>query len=105
MRGVVVAIDNLITDASKSIEVYTAGPYKINNFTAEFCNRTQQYFKQKGIKIKFSKVNHKDVMENFEQYDINHVLLFMQKTDIVMTLDSMIHKAEEFNVNSSIYKY
>lgn len=105
MRGVVVAIDNLITDATTNIEVLTAGPYKINNFSAEFCNRTQQYFKQKGIKIKFSKVAHSDVMQNFEQYNISYVLLFMQKSDIVMTLDSMIHKAEEFNVNSSIYKY
>lgn len=105
MRGVVVAIDNQITDATKSIEILTAGPYKINNFAAEFNNKTLQYFKQKGIKIKFSKVNHAHVMQNFEEYGINHVLLFMQKNDIIMTLDSMIHKAESCGVNSSIYKY
>lgn len=105
MRGVVVAIDELITDATKSIEILTAGPYKINNFAAEFNNKTLQYFKQKGIKIKFSKVNHGHVKDNFEQYDINYVLLFAKKNDILMTLDSMIHKAESFGVNSSIYKY
>lgn len=105
MRGVVVAIDTYIDDTTKSIELLTAGPYKINNFAAEFNNKTLQYFKQKGIKIKFSKVNHKDVVDNFEKYDINHVLLFMQKNDIMMTLDSMIHKAESNGVNSSVYKY
>jgi NADH dehydrogenase FAD-containing subunit len=105
MRGIVVAIDNLITDTTRTIEILTAGPYKINSFTAEFSNKTQQYFKQKGIKIKFSKVVHRDVMENFEEYSIGHVLLFMNKTDIPMTLDSVIHKAESYNVNSSVYKY
>ena len=64
-----------------------------------------KYLKQKGIKIKFSKVSHSDVIANFEKYDINHVLLFMQKTDILMTLDSMIHKAESNSVDSSVYKY
>lgn len=105
MRGVIVAIDSQITDATRTIEVLTAGPYKINSFTAEFCNKTQQYFRQKKIKIKFSKVNHAHVLENFEEYSINHVLLFMNKNDILMTLDSVIHKAESFGVNSSVYKY
>lgn len=105
MRGVVVAIDELINDTTKSIEILTAGPYKINNFSAEFNNKTLQYFKQKGIKIKFSKVSHKHVLDNFEQYDINYVLLFLEKNDIIMTLDSVIHKAESHGVNSSIYKY
>lgn len=105
MRGVVVAIDSQINDSTKTIELLTAGPYKINNFTAEFNNKTLGYFRQKGIKIKFSKVNHTHVLENFEQYNINHVLLFMDKTDILMTLDSMLHKAESFGVDSSIYKY
>lgn len=105
MRGVVVAIDNEINDTTKSIEILTAGPYKINNFAAEFNNKTISYFRQKGIKIKFSKVNHSHVMSNFEEYDINHVLLFMDKDDIIMTLDSMIHKAESFGVNSSVYKF
>lgn len=105
MRGVVVAIDNQITDSTNTIELLTAGPYRINNFVAEFNNKTMRYFRQKGVKIKFSKVNHKHVLENFEEYNINHVLLFAKKSDIIMTLDSMIHKAESFGVDSSIYKY
>lgn len=105
MRGVVVAIDQEIDDATKSIELLTAGPYRINNFTAEFNNKTLRYFRQKGIKIKFTKVNHAHVLGNFEEYDIKHVLLFAKKSDIMMTLDSMIHKAESFGVNSSVYKY
>lgn len=105
MRGVIVAIDKLIDDSTTNIELLTAGPYKINNFTAEFNNKTLSYFRQKGIKIKFSKVNHTHVLENFGEYDINHVLLFMDKSDILMALDSMIHTAEEFGVDSSVYKY
>lgn len=105
MRGIVVAIDELINDKTKNIEILTAGPYRINNFTAEFNNKTLSYFRQKGIKIKFSKVNHKHVMDNFGDYQINYVMLFMNKDDIILTLDSMLHKAEEFGVNSAIYKF
>lgn len=105
MRGVIIAIDNQVTDSTKTIEILTAGPYKINNFTAEFKNKTEGYFKQKRIKIKFSKVNHTQVLNNFEEYGIDHVLLFMAKNDIVMTLDSLVNKAESLGIQSSIYKY
>lgn len=105
MRGVVVAIDGQLTDGDRTVELLTAGPYKINSFTAEFCNKTQQYFKQKKIKIKFSKVAYNDVMNNFEKYDINEVLLFANKDDIIMSWDSLIHKADGFGVETSIYKY
>jgi len=105
MRGVIIAIDNQVTDSTKIIEILTAGPYKINNFTAEFKNKTEGYFKSKRIKIKFSKVNHTEVLNNFEGYGIDHVLLFMAKNDIVMTLDSLINKAESLGIQSSIYKY
>lgn len=105
MRGIAVAIDELVNDNTKTIEILTAGPYRINNYSAEFSNKTVSYFRQKGIKIKFSKVNYRQVLENFGDYSIDKVLLFMDKTDILMALDSMIHKAEEFGINSSVYKY
>lgn len=105
MRGIILAIDSQIVDATKTVELLTAGPYKVNSFTAEFCNKTQQYFKQKKIKIKFSKVSYNDVMSNFENYDINEVLLFASKDDIIMSWDSLIHKADEFGVETAIYKY
>ena len=38
------------------IEVWSAGPHKINNFTAAFCNSAENYLKQKGFKILFRKV-------------------------------------------------
>jgi hypothetical protein len=105
MRGIVVAIDSQINDATKTVELLTAGPYKVNSFTAEFCNKTQQYFKQKKIKIKFSKVAYNDIMSNFEKHDINEVLLFANKDDIIMSWDSLIHKADGFGVKTAIYKY
>lgn len=105
MRGVIMAIDNLATDATKRIEILTAGPYKINSFAAEFSNKTEGYFKKKGIKVRYIKVNHGQVLNSFEEFGIDHVLLFMNKNDILMTLDSVINKAESFGVNSSVYKY
>jgi hypothetical protein len=46
------------------IEVWSAGPYKINNFTASFCNSSENYLKQKGFKVLFKKLPSNYIAEN-----------------------------------------
>jgi hypothetical protein len=46
------------------IEVWSAGPYKINNFTASFCNSAENYLKQKGFKVIFRKLPPHYIEEN-----------------------------------------
>lgn len=104
MRGVVVAIqDNLLAN-DKLIEVYTAGPHKINNFTAEFINRSEDMFRQNKVKTRFSRVRKSEVIENFDAYDFDHVLSFNTKTDNRF-FDVLLDKAESKNVKASCYKY
>ena len=104
MRGLIVAIEDSLYANDSKIEVYTAGPHKVNDFTAEFINRTEGFFKQKKIKTKFSRIRKSDVIENFDSYSFDHVLSFNSKSDQKL-FDVIIDKAETNKVPSSYYKY
>lgn len=54
-RAMGVALSN-INNNDRNIEVWSAGPHNVNNFTAAFCNITENYLKQKGFKISFKKL-------------------------------------------------
>lgn len=104
MRGLVVAIEDNLHNNDSRIDVYTAGPHKINNFTAEFINRTEGFFKQKNVKTRFSRVRKSDVIDAFETYDFDHVVCFNSKNDNRF-FDVLLDKAEALNINVSYYKY
>lgn len=104
MRGLVVAIEDNLTPADNKIEVYTAGPHKINNFTAEFMNRSEGFFKNKKIKSRFSTIKKSDAINNFLEYNFDHIISFNGKED-GRFFDTLLDKAENNNVKSSYYKY
>lgn len=52
MRAMSVALSNI---KDNEIQVWSLGPHAINNYTAAFCNSSENFLKQKGFKIKFSK--------------------------------------------------
>jgi hypothetical protein len=103
-RAVVVAIDNNVTRSDDKIDIYTAGPYKINQFAAEFVNKTERFFKQKGIKSRFYRVLKNDVVENFDKYDLDSVVYLSTKYDRSEIFDMVISEAESRNIPVSIYK-
>jgi hypothetical protein len=103
-RAVVVAIDNNVTGNDDKIDIYTAGPYKINQFAAEFVNKTEGFFRQKGIKSRFYRVLKNDVAENFDNYDLDSVVYLSTKHDRSEIFDVVISEAENNNVPVSIYK-
>jgi len=104
-RAVVVAIDNAVgATQDDRLDIYTAGPYKINQFTAEFVNKTEGFFKQKGIKSRFYRVLKNDVMENFDKYDLDSVVYLSTKNDRSEVFDVVISEAENSNVPVNIYK-
>jgi hypothetical protein len=103
-RAVVVAIDNNVSSDDNRIDIYTAGPYKINQFAAEFVNKTEGFFKQKGIRSRFYRVLKNDVVENFDNYDLNSVVYLSTKNDRSEIFDVVISEAENKNIPVSIYK-
>lgn len=103
-RAVVVAIDNVVAPDDSKLEIYTAGPYKINQFAAEFVNKTERFFKQKGIKSRFYRVVKNDVVENFDKYDLDSVVYLSTKNDRSEIFDTVISAAEEKDIPVNIYK-
>jgi len=104
MRGMVVAIEENITHSDGRLDVYTAGPHKINNFVAEFINKSEVMFKQNGIKARFNRVRKAQVIEGFDAYEFDHIVSFNSKSD-VKSFDVLLDKAEKAEVNASCYKY
>jgi hypothetical protein len=51
------------------LHVYTAGPAQINSFTAEFCNRSENSLKNRGIRVKYYKVPSSFIEKNAESFD------------------------------------
>lgn len=54
VRAMGVALSTAKKDGT--IEVWSVGPHSINNFTAAFCNSTENYLKQKGYRVSFKKL-------------------------------------------------
>jgi hypothetical protein len=104
MRGMVVAIEGSLYENEKRITVFAGGPHKINQFVAEFVNKTELFFKDKGYKIKFQRVNPKDLSNEFDKNDINHVLYLSTRNDHAEIFDAVITKATDKNIPVSIYK-
>jgi hypothetical protein len=103
-RAVVVAIDNAVDSIDDKLDIYTAGPYKVNQFTAEFVNKTEGFFKQKGIKSRFYRVLKNDVVENFDKYGIDSVVYLSTKNERAEIFDTVISTAESQDVPVNIYK-
>lgn len=103
-RAIVVAIDKSIDNVDNRLDIYTAGPYKINQFAAEFVNKTEGFFKQKGIKSRFYRILKNDVAENFDKYDLDSVVYLSTKNDRSEIFDVVISEAENRNIPVSIYK-
>lgn len=86
MRAMSVALSN--KDLDDKIQVWSLGPHKINNFTAAFCNSSENFLKHKGYKIYFSKVNTAWVEQNSSY--INYYAYFsLPKEHTSKTLEKM----------------
>jgi hypothetical protein len=66
LRAMGVALSDV---GDEEFNVYTAGPAQINSFTAEFCNRSENSLKQRGIKVRFYKVPVSYIEENANYFD------------------------------------
>ena len=98
MRGMGVAI----SDATEgdTIEVWSVGPYRINFFTAAFCNSAENFLKQKGYRVKFSKVTPSWISQNIST--LNHFAFFSNPNERPSRLTA---EAELANIDVSIYRY
>jgi len=66
LRAMGVALSDI---SDKEFNVYSVGPAQVNSFTAEFCNRSENSLKQRGIKTKFYRVPSSYIEENLDSFD------------------------------------
>ena len=97
MRAMGVALSQL--DDSNSIEVWSAGPHVINNFTAAFCNSAENYLRQKGYRISFKKLPQSHIADRID--DINYLAFFSKKNE---KSSSLVAMAELSNIEIGIFK-
>jgi hypothetical protein len=81
------------------IEVWSAGPYKINNFTAAFCNSSENYLKQKGYRVIFKKLPSDYIGEN-----IGYVTYFAFFGDKKEPPSKLVAAAELSGVETGIFR-
>lgn len=81
------------------IEVWSAGPHKINSFTAAFCNSAENYLKQKGFRVHFKKLPAKYIEEN-----INYVTYFAHFGSRSDTKSRLTAAAELADIEVGIFR-
>jgi hypothetical protein len=81
--------------------VWTLGPHKINNFTAAFCNSSENYLKQKGFKVSFSKINEQWLKQNIEH--VTYYAYFSLPKEPVSKITTYMGHQE--GVETGIFRY
>ena len=66
MRAMGVALSSI---EDTEFNVYSAGPSQVNQYTAEFCNLSEDGLKRRGIKVKYFKVAPSFIQENISDFD------------------------------------
>lgn len=82
------------------VEVWSAGPHKINSFTAAFCNSVENYLRQKGYKVIFKRLPEDYIDENIEY--VSYFAFFGNNKEFPSRL---LASAELANVETGIYRY
>lgn len=82
------------------VEVWSAGPHKVNNFTAAFCNSVENYLRQKGLKVVFKKLPQDYIQENMDY--VTYMAYFSKKNE---PTSKLVAAAELAEVETGIYRY
>jgi hypothetical protein len=99
MRAMGVALSNAVVN--NEIQVWSAGPHKINNFTAAFCNSSENYLKQKGFKVTFSKTSPVWIAQNLSY--VNYFAFFSLPKESLSRLVQQAQQVESCEVG--IFRY
>lgn len=100
MRAMSVGLSN-VKPEDKDIQIWSIGPHAINGYTAAFCNSSENYLKQKGFKISFSKVDFRWVEQNLEY--VNYYAFFSNSNERISKLADKAKLQEGLEL--AIFKY
>lgn len=97
MRAMGVALSSI---DDEEFNVYSVGPARINSFTSEFCNLSEDGLKRRGIKVKFYKVPPSYVEDNLSAFDYFAFLSTPNQRPSKLTAS-----AELAGVETGIFRY
>jgi len=97
MRAMGVALSSCVDE---EFNVYSAGPARINSFTSEFCNLSEDGLKRRGIKVKFYKVPPYYIEENLSSFNYFAFLSTPSQRPSKLTAS-----AELAGVETGIFRY
>lgn len=101
LRGMGVALRTMNKDGEdKEFIVYSAGPFRVNDFALEFLNVNERSLKAYGIKTRFIKVPPKWLVENVKKLD--YVLYFGKPKE---SLPEIVKVAEAKDIEVGVYRY
>ena len=99
LRAMGVAMSGMNSE-DKELNIYSAGPVKINSMVLEFCNLSERGMKARGMKIKNYKVPPSWISENMEY--INY-FAFLSKPK--QAVSKLVAEAELKNIEVGIFRY
>lgn len=97
MRAMGVALSTI---DDEEFNVYSAGPARINSFTSEFCNLSEEGLKRRGIKVRFYKVPPSYVEDNLSDFDY---LAFLSTPN--QRPSRLVASAELAGVETGVFRY
>lgn len=97
MRAMGVALSGI---KDQEFNVYSVGPARINSFTSEFCNMSENSLKQRGIKVKFFRVPQSFVEDNMKTVDY---VAFLSTPN--QKPSSLVASAELSGVEVGLFRY
>lgn len=103
MRGITVAIESYKTVNDNRIDIWCGGPLSLNDFTAEYVNKTTNFFKQKKIKIRYHRVLKNNFLKELDKGPVDVVVYFGAK-DYEPYFDVVMSKVQELDIPTRIYK-
>lgn len=99
LRAMGVALST-IKPGDNEVNIYSAGPAKINSMAMEFVNLSERGMKNRGMKIKLYKAPAQWVSENLEYVDY---FAFLSKPK--QTISKLASEAELKNIELGIFAY
>jgi hypothetical protein len=103
MRGITVAIESYKPIDDDKIHIWCGGPHKLNDFTAEYINKTTNYFRQKKIKTKYVRSPQSTFLKDLDNDPVSVILYFGNK-DYEPFFDAVMSKAKSMDIPTTIYK-
>ena len=87
-------------DDDKEINIYSAGPYRVNDMAQEFSNKSEDSLRARGIRIKVRKVTQRWLKTNMGSVD--YFAFFSKPGE---PISELVDVADDLKVEAQVYTF